>query len=538
MGWILPTASEILREQAATSVGPASPLAWPRLIAALEQLIQDHLRPSDASAPGLLAETVAPPGLRQHAPTLHGLVVAGPFPLFPQFTQHLGTWTLGSVGMPLWPGGQLPAARLGGNIAPPGLDPPDPGHPGWSGGHSRAERDRNPSNHRSLSLLPIDPLLAESFGVVFLPDFCFALAATGESLEGDQGGDRGGELWFSFTPETVLRVWGALRSRLNLTQPQELLHLDALVAQFPAVEPPYHLVAKFSGRLLGGGDPPLTRGAVAASEQMRRSDDPAPWAGLGESSLLAGVDDFSAQSLRQRPPTTATGETAPPSDLELLQAIAHGVKTPLAAIRTWVRLLLRRSTLADDARGYLEKIDRECTDQIERFDLIFTAVELETSPNSALALASFSLPSVLETAIPRWQAQAERHGLTLVVLLPTKLPAVASDPTLLERMLSEMIDRLTRTLPRGGQLDLVVSLAGTQLKVQLFCQAAGQQERGGAAGLRSLGQLLDFQPETGNFSLNRAATKSLFQAIGGKFVVRQRSRQGEVLTIFLPLARS
>jgi hypothetical protein len=52
---------------------------------------------------------------------------------------------------------------------------------------------------------------------------------------------------------------------------------------------------------------------------------------------------------------------------------------------------------------------------------------------------------------------------------------------------------------------------------------------------KSLGQLLMFHPETGNISLNFAATKHLFQAIGGKLIVRQRPHQGEVLTIFLPM---
>jgi signal transduction histidine kinase len=47
-----------------------------------------------------------------------------------------------------------------------------------------------------------------------------------------------------------------------------------------------------------------------------------------------------------------------------------------------------------------------------------------------------------------------------------------------------------------------------------------------------------FQPETGNLSLNMNVTKNLFQALGGKFVVRQKPEEGEVLTIFLPLGRS
>jgi hypothetical protein len=52
---------------------------------------------------------------------------------------------------------------------------------------------------------------------------------------------------------------------------------------------------------------------------------------------------------------------------------------------------------------------------------------------------------------------------------------------------------------------------------------------------KSIGQMLMVQPETGNLSLNLSATKNLFQALGGKLIVKQRPQQGEVLTIFLPL---
>jgi hypothetical protein len=53
--------------------------------------------------------------------------------------------------------------------------------------------------------------------------------------------------------------------------------------------------------------------------------------------------------------------------------------------------------------------------------------------------------------------------------------------------------------------------------------------------LKSIGQLLMFHPETGRLSLNLAVTKNLFQALGGKLIVRQRPQQGEVMTVFLPL---
>jgi len=61
--------------------------------------------------------------------------------------------------------------------------------------------------------------------------------------------------------------------------------------------------------------------------------------------------------------------------------------------------------------------------------------------------------------------------------------------------------------------------AGDQLK-QLLPQSqpekAIQQSKSVSPTRKSLGQMLMFQPETGNISLNLTATKHLFQAIGGK----------------------
>jgi hypothetical protein len=70
-------------------------------------------------------------------------------------------------------------------------------------------------------------------------------------------------------------------------------------------------------------------------------------------------------------------------------------------------------------------------------------------------------------------------------------------------------------------------LAGNQLKLQLESQDDSNNSNSGVAPkspLKSIGPLLMFQPETGSLSLNMSVTKNLFQALGGKLVVRQRSK--------------
>lgn len=232
---------------------------------------------------------------------------------------------------------------------------------------------------------------------------------------------------------------------------------------------------------------------------------------------------------------------APALDVELLQAIAHEVRTPLATIRTLTRLLLKRRHLDAEIIKRLEAIDRECSEQIDRFGLFFRAVELETTKDAKapVHLTSTSLTQVLNSCIPRWEKQASRRNLTLDVILPQKMPSVVSDPSLLDQVLTGAIDNFTSTLPAGGQLQVEISLAGHQLKVELHSQTHAsvnpETSVSGTHALKSLGQMLMFQPETGNLSLNLSVTKNLFQALGGKLIVRNRHHHGQVLTIFLPL---
>ena len=218
------------------------------------------------------------------------------------------------------------------------------------------------------------------------------------------------------------------------------------------------------------------------------------------------------------------------SEGELLKALTHEIRTPLTTIRTTARLLLKNRNLSAKTLKQLESIDHECSEQISRMELIFRAIELEAEPDDNVNLVKISLSQVLKQSIPRWQKQAKRRNVALEVVLPQALPQVASDPAMFDQVLTGLIEKFTRGLPMGGKISLAVTTAGNQLKLQFHTQSACPTNP-----FKSLGKLLMFQPETGSLSLNLNVTKNLFQALGGKLIVRQRSQAEEVFTIFFPL---
>jgi signal transduction histidine kinase len=237
---------------------------------------------------------------------------------------------------------------------------------------------------------------------------------------------------------------------------------------------------------------------------------------------------------QEKEPTLENPSPNTPPELELLQALTHEIRTPLTTIRTMTRLLLKRAKLTPEMTKCLEVIEQECNDQIDRMELIFRAAELETTPHqeNSVQLVSTSLEQVFQVSIPRWQKQAKRRNVHLDFVLPKKLPQVVSDPSMLDQMLTGLIEKFTRSVSAGGGVRVEVATAGHQLKLQ-FCS----QSNCPTNPLKALGQLLMFQPETGSLCLSLNVTKNLFNILGGKLIVRHHPQQGEVMTVYLPLGR-
>ncbi len=341
-----------------------------------------------------------------------------------------------------------------------------------------------------IPLLPADPLQHERFCLVLTAQFGLVMSLSSNEAPHFQ---------FSFDPADVNLAWQSLRARVMLTATHQLAALDAIVDRVPPVAPDYQLVMRFSQILLQ--QLPTTTAAAPAA--------PVP--------------------ARVQPEAKST------ADLELLQALTHEIRTPLTTIRTLTRSLLRRSGLEEQVIKRLESIDRECTEQINRMELIFQAVEL--AEGSAVDLTSMSVSHLLEQSLPIWQKQAERRQVNLAVAMPQQLPEVRSNPTILDRVLTGLVENFTRNLPAGSQVEVEVVPVGDRIKLQVrsMREELADPEQHCPDKTQAVGQMLTFRPETGNLSLSLQVTKDLFQMLGGKLVVKPNQQQGETMTIFLPM---
>jgi signal transduction histidine kinase len=351
----------------------------------------------------------------------------------------------------------------------------------------------------SLPLFPNDPLIEEQFCLVLTKKFGLLLLL-GYNSDGFPTFN------FSFDPEILLETWTILRARLLLTNHHQLERFDHLIEKFTPPIPDYRLVAEFGHKMLNNlPDLSLNNKPETININLKKSE----------------TEEF---SLRESP------------EFELLQALTHEVRTPLTTIKTLTKLLLKkRANLSADIVKRIELIEQECTEQINRMELIFKATEFNNKSKKLVELVPISLEQLFQQSIPKWQKQAERRNIILDFILPPNLPQVITDPAMLEQVLTGVIENFTRSLSIGGKIQVLISTAGNQLKLQMLSEGNYNCNN----PFKSLGQLLMFQPETGSLTLNLDVTKNMFQALGGKLIIKQKPNHNqEVFTIFLPLNKT
>jgi signal transduction histidine kinase len=414
-------------------------------------------------------------------PDLAGLWLAAPLPALydPTLLQRLQGW--------VWAPTELDAL-----LSPPMALLPAPDSPRQS--------DRGSGPHPAFARLPLqdadgtDPLL-----LVITPQLQVALA-----VSGSPGARR---LLVRFEPDVLSEALSLVHERLEHSDAQAADALRHRLQQLGSLHSDGSLGLRF-------------------------------WARLSER-LAAMAPSVTLQPLLTAAAPMQPAGAAPAAELALLEAITHEVRTPLATIRTLIRSLLRRSDIPPLVRQRLEQIDGECSEQIDRFGLIFLAAELQRQPASepigdTQALARTDLAQLLTQMEPLWQRQLSRRGLAFDLSLAEALPEVLSDPTRLETMLGGLIDRFSRSLPAGSRVQLSLVEAGPRLKLHLGCETpgpAGAAEAEPHPAKTLVGPVLSWNPTTGSLQLSRQATQQLFEQLGGRLT----ERHGSGLTVFFPI---
>lgn len=288
--------------------------------------------------------------------------------------------------------------------------------------------------------------------------------------------------------------------------------------------------ATFGGAVVGSIDE-LTAAArqMAAGDLSARVQIP-PGDEIGElgaafNGMAARLEDYAE---RQR-----EGEAA---RLEIIAAVSHDLRTPLASIQAMVEALVD-GVVADPEivaryhqtiRAETERLNALIGDLFELSRIEAGALRLDREPTSLRDLISDILRSVA--------ARAKRRGVVLEGDVPLELPLVAVDPARVQRALINLVENALRHTAEGGR----VTITARELEKAIRVDVADTGEGIDSSDLPRVFERFyrgekSRSRDAGGAGLGLAITRGIVEAHGGKIWVESARGRGSTFSFTLPV---
>ena len=208
---------------------------------------------------------------------------------------------------------------------------------------------------------------------------------------------------------------------------------------------------------------------------------------------------------------------------EVGSAVAHGIRNPLAAIRSSAELAQETEdpTGREAARDIIAEVDR-----MEGWvrDL------LSYSRPVAGMVAKVDLSAIVRTSLGNFDREAAR-GVTTVAELQPGLPTVRADPLLLSQVLGSLLANAYEAVGEGGRVSVCTRLASTNVLVQVSDDGPGMSERQLARIFRPF-----YTTKPKGLGAGLPLARRIIERFGGAISVSSAPGRGTTVEVRLPAA--
>ncbi len=133
----------------------------------------------------------------------------------------------------------------------------------------------------------------------------------------------------------------------------------------------------------------------------------------------------------------------------LAAGMAHEIRNPLSAIKTFVQLLPRKVAKPE----FLEKFQRTVPRELDRINrLIDDLLELSRTPK--YRLDALDLQALLQQTVEFFEGELQTNGIDCVTDFPSDLPLILGDSDQLVKALYNLFRNAVQAMPNGGRLTI------------------------------------------------------------------------------------
>ena len=222
----------------------------------------------------------------------------------------------------------------------------------------------------------------------------------------------------------------------------------------------------------------------------------------------------------------------------LAAGMAHEIRNPLSAIKTFVQLLPRKI----DKPGFLEKFNRTVPRETERINLLVEEL-LELSRIPKYELVATDINVLLKQSIDSMEDDFQHGNIKYQLDLQSNLPPLKADPNQLIKAFNNLIRNGIQAMPSKGQLTIKTLFkrpgGAEKNQVQTIHGKAVVifEDTGLGIGTDELSQIFNpfFTTKDSGTGLGLPITHKVITEHGGQIDVESKKGLGTRFTIQLPV---
>jgi signal transduction histidine kinase len=211
---------------------------------------------------------------------------------------------------------------------------------------------------------------------------------------------------------------------------------------------------------------------------------------------------------------------------EMGSAVAHGIRNPLAAIRSSAELAL--DAPAELARESAQDIIAEA-DRLEEWvrNLLSYSRPVAAAPDAV------ALPSLVKRTIGHFAREMEKRGISGRCSLAEDLPLAKGDPLLLGQVLHSLVANAVEAIQHGGQIEIGAQTVPDKKRVEVVIRDNG---RGMSAEQLKRAFTPFYTTKPAGLGVGLALAKRIIERFGGSIVINSTPGCGTAVHVSMPVA--
>ena len=217
---------------------------------------------------------------------------------------------------------------------------------------------------------------------------------------------------------------------------------------------------------------------------------------------------------------------------ELLSAMSHDLKTPLASILTAGTTLLGPNERADGVRRELLETIVEETELLNRLGTNLLSVTRLESGRVHLNKTPEALDDLVYGVLSRLSGRLE--GRSVDIEVPGELPFVLMDPVLVDQVLVNLIENVLRYTPQGSPLGIRLLASEREVMLEVADRGPGIAREERERVFEKFYRGHEARQKDGGSGLGLTICRAVARAHGGRIRIHPREGGGTLVEFALP----